>query len=898
MSKIEELFSHSAMIAFASNTPVPAPELPGWFRLEHGRMHLFLVSRRVGGEYGRRPFLATLQAGDCFPACAFVETDEEPGVQYGYLLVPQTGVSGRALAEETFAAFARENPAESGALIRKLIAILSAAYGTAAGDAAGAAYGTDAGAAALRFADLMVLPESLRALIRQTRAAIVRRERENEAAIAAEQRYEQDKLFDQFTRLQSIVRPGRQESWKSAAALPAALRIIAEKYHLTIHVEPSGGGAADPEQELMEFCRVNQWRVRRIRLEDGFSRLRHGMLIGFDAEAGRFCILELKGDESCWYFPGERKAHPLTPETESEVRREAWCFYENLPLRALSWRDLVRFVFRGSREVFFCILLVGIVVGLSGLVTPVATDYVTGKIIPTTNLGELRQLLFLLLALALGTAILNVVPQFCLLLFGSATLERLMAALFDRLFRLPVDFFRRNSAGDLCSRLFSVLHLQEMVFQVMSQQFISSIFALCSVVMLFYYSWKLAVVAIVLAAGDLLLLFFLFEKLQKPLRIAAEKVGWESGFLRQVFDGIARVRGAGAEERIENRFLDEFILEKQACDRYFSGAGAQEVAGVVIPAVTSLLFYFLIGKEWKGSMEVSEFLAFLTAYGSFQAAVVAIGARLWQLGTQKPELERLKLFLASDVESSEGKTQAGKLDGSLEFSHVTFGYSPDQPPVLRDVSFSVKPGEFVAIVGPSGAGKSSLIRLLLGFECPGNGSILYSGRDLRELDVNSVRRQLGVILQNSRIMQGSILDNITTGIDCSTAEVEEAIRLAALDREIAALPMGIYTHIREGVLSGGQQQRVLIARALVGKPAVVIMDESTSALDNETQEEVRRNIETLYVTRIIVAHRLSTIINADRIYVLDQGGIRETGTFEELMSRDGVFRKLAQRQLL
>ncbi len=217
---------------------------------------------------------------------------------------------------------------------------------------------------------------------------------------------------------------------------------------------------------------------------------------------------------------------------------------------------------------------------------------------------------------------------------------------------------------------------------------------------------------------------------------------------------------------------------------------------------------------------------------------------------------------------------------------------------MRDVSLSARPGEFVAIVGPSGAGKSSLVRLLLGFETPGKGSILYSGQDLRELDVNSVRRQLGVILQNSRIMPGSILENITTGTGCSLAEAEEAAHMAALDRDIAAMPMGIHTTVGEGLLSGGQQQRILIARALIGKPAIIIMDESTSALDNETQETVRRNIERLNVTRIIIAHRLSTIINADRIYVLDKGEIRESGTFEELMNHDGVFRKLAKRQLL
>ena len=885
MPNPDAIWSRRQETVYPSNVPLSFAEISGWLRVERGELHVFLVDREQG-EYGKRHYIMTLKPGDVFAGGEFQSFDDMPGREYGYLLVPQEPVRCRVLTATDWNAVSREYPEAAAELRTRFVRALSS---SCAGEG-------DAGTGPAE-QEKTEVSEILPVIIRKTLAAISKRETAAEEHVAAERLYRENRLQEQMLRLRDIVHPRRRRS-STADPLSAALEVIAEENNLRIFTGPPEDSSADPEQRLIEFCRTNQWRFRRIQLDGGFSRLHHRALIGFYGPEARPCVMELDGDDSVWYFPGTGEKHPLKAAQEAELRNFAYCFYENLPLRPLSRGDLVRFLLRGGGKPACCILAVGVLVGLFGLVTPVATAYVTGKIIPTANTGELRQLLILLLSLSLGTVILNAVPQLCLLLFGASALERFMAALFDRLFRLPVAFFQRHRAGDLCTRLFSVVRLQELMFQVVSQQFLGAVFGLCSVIMLGYYSWRLTLVAVPLVLGYGWLLFFLFMRLERPLRTAADMVGRESGFLKQVFDGIGKIRSAGAEGSIENRFLDDFIAEKRARDRYFAGAGAVEVIGIVMPAVMNLLFYYLIGKVWRGSLELSGFLAFLSAYGNFQIAVITIGESFWLLASRKPELDRLKIFWETEVESPEGKPQAGRLDGSLEFSHVTFGYEPEAPPVLRDVSFAVRPGEFAAIVGPSGAGKSSLVRLMLGFECPGNGSILYSGQDLRELDVHSVRRQLGVILQNSRIMPGSILENIATGVDCSPEAVAEALRLAALDQDIAAMPMGIYTNVSEGVLSGGQQQRILIARALIGSPAIIIMDESTSALDNETQEAVRRNIEQLNVTRIVIAHRLSTIIHADRIYVLEKGKIRESGTFAELMSRDGAFRRLARRQML
>jgi ABC-type bacteriocin/lantibiotic exporter with double-glycine peptidase domain len=221
------------------------------------------------------------------------------------------------------------------------------------------------------------------------------------------------------------------------------------------------------------------------------------------------------------------------------------------------------------------------------------------------------------------------------------------------------------------------------------------------------------------------------------------------------------------------------------------------------------------------------------------------------------------------------------------------------PPVLNNISLNVQPGQMVAIVGPSGSGKSSLLRLLLGFEKPETGSIYYDRQDLANLDIGSVRRQLGVVIQNGRLMTGDIFSNIVGSMPYTQEQAWEAARMAGIEQDIKDMPMGMFTLVSEGGgnLSGGQRQRLMIARAIINKPRLLLFDEATSALDNETQGIVSRSLESLKATRIVIAHRLSTIVNADCIHVVSGGKIVQSGTYADLVEQEGPFRELARRQL-
>ncbi len=299
-----------------------------------------------------------------------------------------------------------------------------------------------------------------------------------------------------------------------------------------------------------------------------------------------------------------------------------------------------------------------------------------------------------------------------------------------------------------------------------------------------------------------------------------------------------------------------------------------------------------------GVIGYAQFMAFNAAYSSFNAV---FGQFIGLIGTFfgiQPQLENLRPILEEVPESGGDKPDSDTLTGAMAVEHLSFAYEGGEE-VLHDVSFRVRAGENVAIVGRSGCGKSTLIRCLLGFERPTKGTVYYDGQDLSELSLPSVRTQLGVVLQNGQLMTGDIFTNIVGTRLLTQDDAWAAAEAAGIAQDIAEMPMGMQTIISEGSsnISGGQRQRLLIARALVGNPAILIFDEATSALDNRSQAIVTESLDRLKATRIVVAHRLSTIRGCDRVIVMDEGRIAEEGGFDELVAKGGIFAELVKRQV-
>ena len=857
---LAQLFAGGQPGTMPSNRAVPLEGFDGFRYLAEGEMNLFAEA-----EGGRRVYLLTLECGEILPGM--------PAGTEKLIAVP--------VADTRFLASGQgaENVARacSQQLSRKL---------NWESDASGPHLSSPR-------------PDELLAgFAKQVLSADAQRERRRGRQRESDERRSRSAMNAEFDRLRRLV--ADTTAAESAATtedpLDRIMRILAKRCGLP-YEETEEQSEADAETRFRICADANHWRFRKVRFGEGFYRNLSEPLVGFKTD-GSPVLIEAGGQAGFYFDPDSGGKCQINASNVSELRPHGYQIYQTFPDRKIVARDLLNLLFSGSRAFFIALACAGLLTGGLGLVQPIATEYVTGKIIPTANSGELWNLLVLLVALSVSSTVLNVVPQLLLLVFGSKQMERFQAALFDRLFRLPVNFFRQYEAGDLCMRILAATRIQEMVFTVVSQQFLSSLFGLTNAIMLFYYSWKLAAVGV---TGTLLYSAFMLIFLRgclKPFAQVAASSGRQAALLKQMFDGIGKIRAAAAESRILARFMEDFIPGQEAAFSASATSCRVALLGIIFPAVISILFFCLVGDAWRHQLSLSRFLAFMTAFAGFSQGVLGISNGVWELWSVGPELDRFRPILDETPEKITGSHAPGKLDGNVELSHITFRYSPESQPVLRDISFVVNPGEFVAIVGPSGAGKSSLVRLLLGFEKPEAGSVLFGGLDLANLDVRGVRRQIGCILQNGRIIPGNILENITMGTGCPLREAEEAAQMASLDADIRKMPMGMFTLVGDGLISGGQQQRILIARALAGKPSILIMDEATSALDNATQETVSRNIERMKITRIVIAHRLSTIRNADRIYVLADGEIRQTGTYGELIAQDGPFRDLISRQLL
>ncbi len=362
---------------------------------------------------------------------------------------------------------------------------------------------------------------------------------------------------------------------------------------------------------------------------------------------------------------------------------------------------------------------------------------------------------------------------------------------------------------------------------------------------------------------------------------------------------MANLRVAMAEERAFAAWAKKYSQQIRLKASWQQIKDGVSIFNEALPLISTLLLFGFIMLLMQTRLNIGTFVAFNYALTIFIKGVTDLSNTVTDILGIVPIWERAKPIWRSQPESNSTKTNPGALSGRIALDRVSFQYSQNKSLILNDVSLHAEPGEFIAIVGPSGSGKSTILRLLLGFETPLTGSIYYDGKDLTELDIQAVRRQLGVVLQNGKIGTGSIFDNITAGALVTQEQVWEAARMAGLAGDIEQMPMGMYTIISEGGtnLSGGQRQRLLIARSLVSKPKIILMDEATSALDNRTQAIVTESLAKLNATRVVIAHRLSTIRNADRIYVIDAGKVVQVGNFAALIAQEGLFAKLVAQQL-
>jgi ABC-type bacteriocin/lantibiotic exporter with double-glycine peptidase domain len=428
-----------------------------------------------------------------------------------------------------------------------------------------------------------------------------------------------------------------------------------------------------------------------------------------------------------------------------------------------------------------------------------------------------------------------------------------------------------------------------------------------SLVLLFYYSSSLALLAIALIFVAVVITVIISLLQLRYDRIRIRLRGRVEGLVLQLIIGVSKLRTANAQQRALAAWISRYAEQKQQFIYAAKWENRQQIFHAGFPVLANIIIFAgaiklvqVFDSQTIDALSPGTFLAFHAAFGQLFGALTSLALSISSSLIIIPLYERSRPILDAIPESGNEGNQVEDLEGDIELSKVKFRYQVDSPDVLTGLNMHIKQGEFVALVGSSGSGKSTIFRLMLGFEQPQAGEIFYDGKGLSSLDQESLRRKIGVVLQHSSPNAGSIFETIAGNTSASVDDAWRAARLVGLAEDIEAMPMGMYTVVSDGAstLSGGQRQRIMIARALVRQPQILLLDEATSALDNRTQAVVSDSIGQINITRIVIAHRLFTIRNADRIFVLDKGKVVESGSFEELMAADGLFKQLAQRQLL
>jgi NHLM bacteriocin system ABC transporter ATP-binding protein len=477
------------------------------------------------------------------------------------------------------------------------------------------------------------------------------------------------------------------------------------------------------------------------------------------------------------------------------------------------------------------------------------------------------------------------------------------AAVWDRVLKLPVSFFRQFTAGDLATRINGINTIRQALSGATVTTILAGIFSIFNYFLLFHYSTQLAMIASVLVFIAISVVFVIGLIKLRYERLISEANGKLTGTVFEYLTGIAKIRVSAAENQAFFNWSTRFTYLRTLRFKALHLANIEKVFFSGYSVLTTAVLFSTMGMILTSSSNTSistgEFIAFNAAFGLFFGGIMSLSRTALSLLNLVPIYERVKPILQSIPEVSESKIKLDDLRGWIEVSKLNFCYTQDIP-IINNISFTIQPGEFVALVGPSGSGKSTLLRLLLGFEKASSGSIKYDTHDISELDLNTLRRQLGVVLQSGQLITGDIYSNITGSSSLSIDEAWEAARMVGLEEDIRQMPMGMQTLISEGAstLSVGQRQRILIARAIITRPRVLFFDEATSALDNKTQATVSKSLETLKASRITIAHRLSTIINADHILVMDQGKIVQRGHYQQLINEKGLFQDLVKRQMI
>lgn len=658
-------------------------------------------------------------------------------------------------------------------------------------------------------------------------------------------------------------------------------------------------------KDMEKLLNMNGFFSRNIELTEDWYKKNNWMLLAYFEGQDYPILMRYDSNKYRYYDPVVQQWNILTSKLAPKVAREAIMIYRPLREGMRTVKDMFIQGLYFSRIDVRRVFVTAIFIALINLLNPILMGWLMAEALPQFDFSKIDSILIGLFAATVGVVTLSFFNSIALLRIESYFSLDIHASVWGRLLQLPMTFFEQHTVGDLASRANIFDDIQAVWTASTARIMTSSVSMVFSLGLLFYYSWSLSLLALLFFSLFLILVYIITRKVVRLIVQIFDLKGKLDGLVFQLLMGIAKLRVASKENAALSLWSNIYNKLTITNRQYMMINNLLQITASALPILGSVMlfsfiYYGLLGDGgYQQDFDLGDFISFNAAFGQVAATILSLSMVFLSVVTTFPMIDRMRPILEAKPEVTREKAMIRVVRGNIVFDKVTFHYQPDIP-VLNDICMSINEGEYVAIVGRSGSGKSTLLSLLLGFQNVKSGAIFVDGTNVEDVNLSNLRQKIGVVLQHSSILPGSIYENISCGnTEITMDDAWEAAEKAGLKQDLEDLPMKMHTLISEfgGGLSGGQLQRLMIARSLSGSPSILLFDEATSALDNTTQKIVQDSLKDMSITRVVIAHRLSTIRDVDCIYVLDKGVIIEQGNFETLMQGKGLFYDLAVRQL-